>query len=166
MKPLVCRSVWTLGAFSALLLFAGYATLTAAPFDAAPFGLPLPERNGVKWEDPRELHRVVVHFKGIPPPADQVQLEYWGSWWPGRHLPKDREPGGGANGWLELGNWWQYDWRTADTEARVEGKAITFTFPTGQCQGISESEELSGPIPIYLESARDRKGFFAGPRTN
>ncbi len=80
------------------------------------------------WEDPREVHRVVVHFKGAAPPADEVRLEYWGSWWPERHLPKDREPGGGDMGWMELGNWWKYDWRVADTEARAEGDAITFTF--------------------------------------
>ncbi len=27
--------------------------LSGVPFDAAPFGLPLPEGNGVMWEDPR-----------------------------------------------------------------------------------------------------------------
>jgi hypothetical protein len=100
----------------------------AAPFDAAPFGLPLPDGNGVMWEDPREIHRVVVYFQGSPPPVDRVRLEYWGSWWPERHLPKDREPGGGDNGWMELGNWYKYGWRTADTEVATDGQAIAFTF--------------------------------------
>ena len=113
------------------LLFAGLvfgSPLRAVPFDAAPFGLPLPEGNGLMWEDPRELHRVVVHFQDAAPSPDTVRLEYWGSWWPERHLPKDREPGGGDMGWMELGNWWKYGWRVADTEARVEGKAIAFKF--------------------------------------
>jgi hypothetical protein len=48
-----------------------------APVQAAPFGLPLPEGNGVMWEDPREIHRVVVHFNGAAPAPDQVRLEYW-----------------------------------------------------------------------------------------
>ncbi|HOW64181.1 MAG TPA: hypothetical protein P5055_04970 [Candidatus Paceibacterota bacterium] len=100
----------------------------ALPFDAVPFGIPLPEGNGVIWEDPREIHRVTVHFEGSPPPLNLVRLEYWGSWWPDRHLPKDREPGGGDVGWMELGNWWKYDWRTADTEAVAGGDAITFSF--------------------------------------
>jgi len=104
------------------------ASLRAAPFDAAPFGLLMPEGNGVMWEDPREVHRVVVHFASPPPAPDQVRLEYWGSWWPERHLPKDREPGGADIGWMELGNWYKYDWRVADTEAKAEGNAITFTF--------------------------------------
>ncbi len=103
-------------------------TRAAEPFDAAPFALPLPSGIGLMWEDPREIHRVVAHFK-IPPPApDQVRLEYWGSWWPERHLPKDREPGGGDIGWLELGNWWTSDWRVADAEVQADGNRVTFTF--------------------------------------
>jgi hypothetical protein len=102
--------------------------LPAAPFDALPFGLPLPDGRGVMWEDPREVHQVVVQFQGTPPAPDQVRLEYWGSWWPGQHLPKDREPGGGDVGWLELGNWWKYDWRVADAYVTSNGNRITFTF--------------------------------------
>lgn len=100
----------------------------AAAFDAAPFGLPLPEGNGVMWEDPRELHRVVVHFASAPPATAKVHLEYWGSRWPEQRLPKDREPGGGDTGWMELGNWYQYDWRIADADSVAHGNAIEFTF--------------------------------------
>lgn len=100
----------------------------AAPFDAAPFALPLPEGHGVMWEDPREVHQVVVLFKDSAPAADRLRLEYWGSWWPERHLPKDREPGGGDIGWMELGNWHKYGWRVADTQAQAEGNQVTFTF--------------------------------------
>jgi hypothetical protein len=103
-------------------------TLRAAPFDAAPFGLPLPEGNGVMWEDPREIHQVVVHFAGAVPAPEMVRLEYWGSRWPEQHLPKDSEPGGGNVGWMELGNWYTYQWRTADAEAKADGNAVTFTF--------------------------------------
>src|SRR5262245_46857092 len=84
----------------------------ATPFDAAPYGQPLPEDNGVMWEDPREIHRVVVRFKGARPPLAKLRLEYWGSRWPEQHLPKDHEPGGAAVGWMELGNWHQDNWRT------------------------------------------------------
>jgi hypothetical protein len=100
----------------------------SAAFDAAPFGLPLPEGPGVLWEDPREIHRVVAHFKGPAPKPDQVHLEYWGSWWPERHLPKDHQPGGGDIGWLELGNWHSYNWRTADATSQADGNSILFTF--------------------------------------
>jgi len=113
----------------ATLLFSTSTSITAiagTAFDAAPFGLPLPEGNGVMWEDPREIHRVVVHFASSPPP--NVRLEYWGSRWPERHLPKDTEPGGGNIGWFELGNWYTFEWRVADAEVRAEGNKLTFTF--------------------------------------
>ena len=97
-------------------------------FDAVPFGKPLPEGSGVVWEDPREIHQVVVEFDGMAPPIDGVRLEYWGSRWPEQHLPKDREPGGGDVGWMELGNWYQGGWRIADTEAKTNGSSVTFTF--------------------------------------
>ena len=99
-----------------------------AQFDAAPFGLPLPEGNGVMWEDPREIHRVVVHFASAPPPLEKARLEYWGSRWPEQRLPKDREPGGGDTGWMELGNWYSYNWRTADTAAVARSNSVEFKF--------------------------------------
>jgi hypothetical protein len=96
--------------------------------DVAPFGLPLPEGPGVMWEDPREIHRVVVHFAGPAPAPQTVRLQYWGSRWPQQRLPKDKQPGGGDVGWMELGNWYNYGWRTADTDAQAEGSALVFTF--------------------------------------
>ena len=80
------------------------------------------------WEDPREVHQVIAEFDGPAPPADRLRLEYWGSRWPQQHLPKDREPGGGNVGWMELGNWHTYGWRVADAEARTDGSKTTFTF--------------------------------------
>ncbi len=110
-----------------LLSFGWLSGVGAAPFDAAPFGLPLPEGQGVQWEDPREVHRVVVHFHGPAPSPDKVRLEYWGSHWPQQHLPKDRQPGGADVGWMELGNWYKGGWRFVDVEAMANGSAITFS---------------------------------------
>jgi hypothetical protein len=121
---LPCSCLWLVGSAVACLCL----TLRAAPFDAAPFGVPLPESNGVMWEDPREIHRVVVRFTDAAPAPEGVRLEYWGSRWPEQHLPKDREPGGGSVGWMELGNWYTYKWRAADADAKADGNALMFTF--------------------------------------
>jgi hypothetical protein len=101
-----------------------------ADFDAVPFGLALTKEEGVgvKWEDPREIHKVVVHFASSAPASEKVRLEYWGSRWPEQHLPKDRQPGGADVGWMELGNWYTGDWRAADTQARTEADALVFEF--------------------------------------
>jgi len=97
-----------------------------AVFDAAPFGIPLTDDLGLKWEDPREIHRVVVRFNA-PPPED-LRLEYWRTRWPHQRIPKEAVPGGGGVGWWELGNWFTGTWQTADAERVVEGGEVTFTF--------------------------------------
>ena len=106
----------------------GGQDLPARLFDAAPYGMPLPEGPGLMWEDPRELHSVTVDFAEAIPEGSKFRLEYWGSHWPQQHLPKDRESGGGPNGWMELGNWYNGGWRVADTEQSVSGNSIQFTF--------------------------------------
>jgi len=103
------------------------------------------------WEDPREIHRVVVHFKDAPPSADQVKLEYWGSWWPERHLPKDREPGGADIGWMELGNWYKYDWRTADTEAVTKSNSIEFTFRPVNAEEFPKAKDYAATFRYTLK---------------
>lgn len=123
----------------------------AAEFDAAPFGLPLPEGNGVMWEDPREVHRVVAHFRGTPPAADTLRLEYWGSWWPERHLPKDREPGGGDIGWMELGNWWKYGWRKADADLKTDDNSVTFTFRPVNAKEFPKLKDYAAPFRYTLK---------------
>jgi hypothetical protein len=98
------------------------------PFDAAPYGMPLPEGQGIMWDDPREIHEVTVDFADAVPAGIPLRLEYWGSHWPAQHLPKDREPGGGDVGWIELGNWYNGGWRVADAEQTISGNSVRFTF--------------------------------------
>jgi hypothetical protein len=115
--------------FPLLLLVLCLSTAAfAAAFDAAPFALPLAEGNGLLWEDPREIHEVIVRFQGAAPAPERVRLEYWGSRWPEQHLPKDRELGGGDVGWMELGNWYKAGWRAADALVQADGSRLRFSF--------------------------------------
>src|SRR5208282_3110869 len=97
-------------------------------FDAAPYGIPLPEGQGLMWDDPREIHTVTVVFAEAIPVGSKIHLEYWGSHWPQQHLPKDRELGNGYAGWMELGNWYNGGWRVADSEQSISNNSIHFTF--------------------------------------
>ena len=125
--------------------------LQAAPFDATPFGLPLPEGNGILWEDPRELHQVIVHFAGPAPAPEQVRLEYWGSHWPEQHLPKDREPGGGDVGWMELGNWFKGGWRVADTDVSRDGSTLVFSFRPVNLREFPALKDYAAPFRYTLK---------------
>src|SRR5437867_3906078 len=123
----------------------------SAPMDVAPFCLPLPEGNGLMWEDPREIHRVVIHFAGEAPPAEKVKLEYWGSRWPEQHLPKDRQPGGADVGWMELGNWYNGGWRVADAEAKMESQTISFTFRPVNAKEFPRIKDYAAPFRYTLK---------------
>src|SRR5882724_773264 len=101
---------------------------TPVVFDAAPYGIPLPEGNGLMWDDPREIHSVIVDFAEAIPAESGLRLEYWGSHWPKEHLPKDHELGAGWAGWMELGNWYNGGWRVADSVQSISGNSIQFTF--------------------------------------
>jgi len=112
------------------------------PFDAAVFAVPVGNPALLQWEDPREVHRVVVRLRGPGDPRS-VHLEYWTSRWPRQRLPKDREPGGGDVGWWELGNWHTGGWRRADTEARTEGSAVVFTFRPVNAREVPEAGDFA-----------------------
>ncbi len=120
-------------------------------FDAAPFGAPLTDDCGVVWEDPRELHRVVVRF-AAPPPAD-LALQYWRGKWPAVRLPKDQVPAGGAVGWWELGDWFNGQWQTADAETVVAGTSAVFTFRPANAV---EFPELGDFAPTYRTALKLR----------
>ena len=103
------------------------------PMNIAPFGEVTKwddtgKDYGVLWEDPREIHRVVVTFAGDPPPRDTLALEYWQSSWPHHEIPRDAPSGAGQSGWLNVGDWFQGEWKTADTDLEVNGNVCTFTF--------------------------------------
>ncbi|HTQ97542.1 MAG TPA: SGNH/GDSL hydrolase family protein, partial [Candidatus Acidoferrum sp.] len=99
-----------------------------ATFDAAPDGIPLAEGNGLMWEDPREIHSVIVDFAEPVSAKSKPRLEYWGSHWPQEHLPKDQELGNGWSGWMELGNWYNGGWRMADAVQSNSGQSVQFAF--------------------------------------
>ena len=123
----------------------------SARFDAAPFATPLSEGTGLIWDDPREIHQVIVRFKGPAPHAGEARLEYWGSRWPEQHLPKDREPGGGDTGWMELGNWHQGGWRIADTDAKTDGNTITFSFRPVNAKEFPKVKDYDAPFRYTLK---------------
>jgi lysophospholipase L1-like esterase len=101
---------------------------SGARFDAAPYGIPLAEGNGLMWDDPREIHSVKIDFADAIPADSKLRLEYWGSHWPKEHLPKDQELGNGWSGWMELGNWYNGGWRTSDCVQSISGNSVQFRF--------------------------------------
>lgn len=130
-----------------------------SPFNAAPFACAMPDGPGLVWEDPREVHRVVVWFAGPPPP--DLKLQYWRTRWPQQRLPKDAVPGGGDVGWWELGNWFTGQWQTADGEWRAP--------PEGAAEAAVLSPQSRGLAftfrPVNATEFPELEGFPATYRT-
>lgn len=123
-----------------VLLCAGDVPQVAGPFtptafagrdvvlDVVPFGEVALDKDvcTVVWEDPRELHTVVVTFDS-PPPV-KPSLQYWQSSWPEKEIPRDAPSGAGQSGWFDIGDWYKGKWQTADAEVQLDGPRATFTF--------------------------------------
>jgi hypothetical protein len=73
-------------------------------------------------------------------------------------LPKDREPGGGDTGWLELGNWSNGGWRVADTEQSISGNSLQFTFRPVSAHEYPELKNYSstGRFTLKIRLACDQ----------
>ncbi len=113
-----------------LVVGADGAATDAISVDVVPFGELVRDEEGytVIWEDPRELHRVVVGFETPPPPNTDLSLEYWQSSWPFREIPRDAPSGSGFSGWFDVGDWYKGKWQTADTDVQIEYSQAIFTF--------------------------------------
>jgi hypothetical protein len=81
---------------------------------------------GIVWEDIREIYRVEVTF--AEPPKDAPELQYWRSAWPEKRIPRDEPSGSGTSGWMDVGDWIQGEWATADAEAKIDGATVVYTF--------------------------------------
>ncbi len=105
------------------------------PIDVVPFGAPMQwdqdgKDYGIMWEDARDVFRVVAVFAdaGAVPDPKTVRLQYWQSSWPQKRIPRDQPSGAGSSGWLDIGDWFQGEWKAADAKLSVSGSAYTFTF--------------------------------------
>ena len=125
-------------------------TLRAAPFDAAPFGLPLPQGNGVMWEDPREIHQVVVHFKDGPragecPPGVLGQ--------PLARATSAQGPRAGRRQCRLDGTRELVHLQVAHRGYRSQGRwqRHHVHLPSGQCERVSQPERLSRRLRYTLK---------------
>jgi len=116
-------------------------------------GRPWKKTNGVIWEDARDIFRVEVGFAGsapVPSP-DAVRLEYWQSSWPVRRIPRDKTSGAGSSGWLNVGDWFQGKWLTADTNLKIDGTTYTFTFNPVNAKEFPKLTDFPAPYRSTLK---------------
>jgi hypothetical protein len=101
--------------------------MTVQPFgfDVAPFALPNCSPGEVRFEEPREVVRVVAHF-GAQAPAD-ARLEYLHKYWPeGRWRLIDPLEDPCWYGWIPTDDMFNSSWRATTADVRAEGRNVEF----------------------------------------
>ena len=102
--------------------------------DAAPFSLFTSDEDGkahsLRWGEPRKIRRIVIELPkdANVPKSDKIRLQYWHKSWDGRSDPILAETGAGGEGWAEIDDWSNGQWKDADTNLQIDGKQLTFTF--------------------------------------
>lgn len=85
-----------------------------------------------RWEEPRDLHRLVLHFAASEkvPTKEELVVEYWQNHWPGQRVTaSDLHRGAiGGMGWKPRDDWFNGRWVRADFDARRRGKTLILTF--------------------------------------
>jgi hypothetical protein len=106
------------------------ATLTMKPFDIAPFALPNGAPNEVRFEQPRDIRRVVVRCAESAPAG--LGLAYLHKTWPQtRHeLPPGMERTNPCQfGWRPLDDWFNAVWRPAAVHStQLDERTVEFAF--------------------------------------
>ena len=129
--------------------------------DVAPFGRPLADKNsvGVEWPEMRRIAVVEVIFAedGSPlPPVDSMKVQYWHRLWNGAAIRRYGERNAGSIGWAADDDWFNGDWKTAESRPRVEGRRVVFTFaPSNE----REFPDLKTPGVAYRPTLKIRVVF-------
>ena len=150
---------------ASLLLVISFAGLQSAAqeasVDVAPFGRSLMDATsvGVEWPEVRRVLRVEVQFAsdGAALPAlDTMKVEYWHQVWDGAAIRRYGEQNAGNAGWVEDDDWFNGEWKTADTRSRAEGRTVSFAFaPSNE----KEFRQLKTPGVTYRPALKLRVTF-------
>ncbi|MEI6914764.1 MAG: hypothetical protein WCL39_06500, partial [Armatimonadota bacterium] len=98
-------------------------------FDIGPFSLPNCEPGEVRFEEPRDIQRIVVTFKGAAP--KNAGLSYMHKIWPSKRVERDYKGVDNAMGmgWYSIEDWFNCTWQKASVNVKRKGEsALEITF--------------------------------------
>lgn len=97
-------------------------------FDIRPFALPNTPPNEIRFEDPRDVSRIVVTYPGAAP--DGVVVSYLRKTWPKCRLETlDPVAHSHGTGWIAMDDWFNSTWQEAAVKIeRIGGDKLSITF--------------------------------------
>lgn len=85
-----------------------------------------------RWEEPRDVHRIVLHLaeNGAMPSVEQVHVAYWQCHWPEHRVVLSEFSGGtiGRAGWQRRDDWFNGRWVEADIRVRHRDRTLNIAF--------------------------------------
>jgi hypothetical protein len=91
-----------------------------------------------------------------------MKLQYWHRVWNGAAIRRYGEQNAGDTGWASDDDWFNGEWKTADTRARSQGRTIKFSFAHSNEREFPELKVLGVP---YRPTLKFRVAF-AGAHPN
>jgi len=86
------------------------------------------DKNGItlQWEEPRDIYKVILKTSH-PSELLNNKIQYWHNNWPQKRIPKG-EVDTGVLGWAAQDDWFNGEWKDADTRAETKGNSVIYTF--------------------------------------
>jgi len=128
-----CQSLWFIAA--AVVVLSQRAAVVLAgkevhmdTFDIAPFALPNCEPGEYRFEEPRDIHRLRVRFRGQIPSS--LNVSYLRKTWPQARIEEARDMDDPCGfGWFPVDDQFNTRWQRASIEVHPEGAHVaTVTF--------------------------------------
>ncbi|MCE5226437.1 MAG: hypothetical protein LLG05_11355 [Porphyromonadaceae bacterium] len=86
------------------------------------------DKNGItlQWEEPRDIYKVIVKTSH-PSELLNNKIQYWNNNWPQKRVPKG-EVDAGSLGWSAQDDWFNGEWKNADTRTEIKDNHVIYTF--------------------------------------
>ncbi len=94
----------------------------------------------LRWEEPRDLHRIVLWYDGHP--SKEIRVEYWHKNWPRHRMrQEDLEPGRiGRSAWKPQDDWFNGSWIEAKTVRRRKERSVSIRFKPLETSELEDAE--------------------------
>ncbi|MGQ9608750.1 MAG: hypothetical protein ACUVWN_05595 [bacterium] len=86
-----------------------------------------PQYYMLTWEEMRDIFALAITFSDKSALAN-AKVQYWQKNWPYQRVPKGASVGAGGSGWMRDDDWFNGDWKDADTKLTFDGDKAIYTF--------------------------------------
>ncbi|MDQ1328547.1 MAG: hypothetical protein QG641_1832 [Candidatus Poribacteria bacterium] len=104
----------------------------------------------LRWEEMRDIFAVVVVCDD-PSMLLNAKLQYWQRTWPNQRVPKGAVVGAGGGGWMRDDDWFNGNWKSADTNVTLEGDKATYTFNPVNAQEFPDIKDFDAKYRRMLK---------------